>query len=698
MIKHIASSLAISVMIAMSILASHDMCAQDDTSALQRDPVINVGAETYAITFRDVGGRVEAWLTVASSTSDRGVRKLARATSSMGSFTQPEIIADPALNHPDATYNGVPHFNPCDSNELVFVSDRPTTATGRRSNDIYYARRSNGVWNVERMTINSSTWDDTPVFGPRGQYIIFASDRRAPGSGRADVFISTRTPNGWSEPSPLGVLSNPATHETSPMIHGDRLYFSSNVRGDQDIWWITINPQTGDVSGEPTLYDQAGVNATGSNEYHPVISSGGGWFYVSSDRQQGSDRTYKIYRVARSRAQRQITINVTARTRIRDLQKRQFFGELDSIYGVGTSVRVRDMRSGQEVATTSGKDGALILSLTAGPLDPGVADPSTRVLTFSAEPHEAGFVGSTDTLVINLRGGCAMQLEHTVYLDDTTTRKQRCEFTFRTFNVPFFVTAYWCPTTRKYRNLTPCQTLFTDDTECERIQQPVPCETNEAYTYRFTPAKLERIQRREENCVNYKEFNDSGAVWAESVDRNIEHMRDEVRSALTDPCLQAAVGRGLPVEITYIGTTDDRTIHDHCQYTGAAYAKVRSAAPHIAIDSAIIPFIATGRHFNRGGYGGRAGGNQLLSDLRSLYFAIMFDNLCRESIPQYRELQQRGMLRVRSRGQAIDQRDLPFALKRAAGVEIRVPGYKETFAGRPNTGGRNVVMCPTGCE
>jgi hypothetical protein len=81
-----------------------------------------------------------------------------------------------------------------------------------------------------------------------------------------------------------------------------------------------------------------------------------------------------------------------------------------------------------------------------------------------------------------------------------------------------------------------------------------------------------------------------------------------------------------------------------------------------------------------------------------LYFAIMFDNLCRESIPQYRELQQRGMLRVRSRGQAIDQRDLPFALKRAAGVEIRVPGYEETFAGRPNAGGRNVVMCPTGCE
>lgn len=695
MMKHLAHSLAITVLVATSCIALH---AQDDPSALQRDPVINVGAETYAITFRDMGGRVEAWLTVASSTSDRGVRKLARSFSSMGAFTLPEIIDDPVLNHPDATYNGVPHFNPCDSNELVFVSDRPTSATGRRSNDIYYARRANGVWNVERMSINSSTWDDTPVFGPRGQYIIFASDRRAPGSGRADLFISMRTPNGWAEPSPLGVLSDLATHETSPMIHGDRLYFSSNKRGDQDIWWIAFNAQTGEISGEPVLLEQAGVNAIGANEYHPVISTGGGWFYVSSDRQQGNDRTYKIYRVARSRAQREVKVNVTARTRVRDIQKRQFFGDLDSIYGVGTSVIVRDLRSGQEIATQSRADGSLVLELTKGPLDPGVADPSTRILTLSAAPHDAGFVGSTDTLVINLGGRCSAQLEHTLYLDDTTTRKQRCEFTFRTFNVPFFVTTYWCPTTRKYRHLTPCQSLFTDDVTCETLQQPVPCETNEAYTYRFTPAKLERIQRRSENCVNYKEHNDSGAVWAESVDRNIEHMRDEVRSALTDPCLQAAVARGLAVEITYIGTTDDRTIHDKCQYTGAAYAKVRSVAPHIAIDSAIVPFIATGRHFNRGGYGGKAGGNQLLSDLRSLYFAILFDNLCGQTIPQYRELQQRGMLRVRSRGQAIDQRDLPFALKRAAGVEIRVPGYEETFSGRPHGGGRHVVICEDDCR
>jgi hypothetical protein len=240
--------------------------------------------------------------------------------------------------------------------------------------------------------------------------------------------------------------------------------------------------------------------------------------------------------------------------------------------------------------------------------------------------------------------------------------------------------------------------LFTDDVACEDLVQPEHCRTNEAYTYTFTPAKLVRTPRGAENCVNYREFTDSGKVWADQVDRTIEHMRDEVRSALTDPCLQTAVGRGLPVVVTYVGTTDDRAISTNCTYTGASYASIRASAPHIEIDSAIVPFIVTGRHFNRGGHGGKAGGNQLLSDLRSLYFAILFDNLCTETIPQYRDLKDRGLLRVRSRGQAIDQRDLPYALKRAAGVEIRVPDYEQTFAGRPVTTGRRVEFCPATCE
>ena len=76
-----------------------------------------------------------------------------------------------------------------------------------------------------------------------------------------------------------------------------------------------------------------------------------------------------------------------------------------------------------------------------------------------------------------------------------------------------------------------------------------------------------------------------------------------------------------------------------------------------------------------------------------MYFAILFDNLCRETIPLYRAYQDKGMLVVRSRGQAIDQRDLPYSLKRAAGVEIRVPQYSKRFAGLKPPAGKSVVLC-----
>jgi hypothetical protein len=236
--------------------------------------------------------------------------------------------------------------------------------------------------------------------------------------------------------------------------------------------------------------------------------------------------------------------------------------------------------------------------------------------------------------------------------------------------------------------------LFTDDVSCETLAQPEHCETNEAYAYTFTPAKLTRTPRKQENCVAYKEFDEFGADWANEVDANIERMRDEVRAALTEPCIQEAVRQGHSVSVTYIGTTDDRTINYNCQYTGKAYAELKAIAPDIEVDTVIQSFIATGQKFNAGGYGGRAGGNQLLSDLRSLYFAMLFDNLCNETIPEYREMRKSGKLKVHSRGQAIDTRDLPFAFKRAAGVEVRVPQFELISSGTTTSPQRTVMLCP----
>lgn len=671
-----------------------------DTTSVELEPSINIGFETYAVAFREVGGRTDVWLTVAATRGENTLRSLAQASVDTQSFSSPTHIRDAQLNEPSALYNGVPHFNPCDSNELVFVSDRKSGATGRRSNDVYLARHVDGIWTVKRAPFNSSVWDDTPVFGPRGDYIYFSSDRLSPGSGRADIFRVHRIAGVWSEPVAVEGLAHSDRHETSPFVFEDRIYFSSGKSGDQDIWSAKLDVSTGKLRTKPVSLDIHGVNVLGSNEYHPVISPGGGWFYFSSDRVVGTDRKFHIYRAQLPRARRDVLLRVTARTTIRDSQKRQYFGDLDSISSVRTRVHARDIATGKEQTLETDDDGVVALVIADASDNRASADASTRSFVLFAEPPMSGFVSSVDTIVVRTSSACNVQLEHVIYLDDTVTRKHKCEFAFRTFNVPFFITTYWCPTTRKYRAYTPCTSLFTDDLACKEIQQPDYCKSNEAYAYTFTPAKLVRSTRAAENCVSYKEFNDSGDVWATQVDRNIEHMRDEVRSALNDPCLQAAVAEGMPIVVTYMGTTDDRAIDQKCTYTGAAYEQIRAIAPHIAVDSAVVPFISKHRRFNSGGYGGRAGGNQLLSDLRSLYFAILFDALCNETIPQYRDMRLRGLLQVRSHGQAIDQRNLPYSLKRAAGVEIRVPGYEKTFTGRPVTVGKRVVLCPPdgGCN
>ncbi|MBI2794618.1 MAG: hypothetical protein HYX66_08240 [Ignavibacteria bacterium] len=99
---------------------------------------------------------------------------------------------------------------------------------------------------------------------------------------------------------------------------------------------------------------------------------------------------------------------------------------------------------------------------------------------------------------------------------------------------------------------------------------------------------------------------------------------------------------------------------------------------------------------NGGRYGGNAGGNQLLSDLRSLYFAILFDNVCKETISAYRDLRSAGRIKVSSRGQAIDQRDLPYEYKRAAGVDIRIPEFEMINNGFDAHPHRTVHLCEGG--
>ena len=682
---------SITLLIAISVFfCAHQVC---NSQILDRN--LNPGGEAYALSFRPVTpSQLEVWITTSGLDSES--RELASAVATPKGFEPATRLTDTALNMPGARYNGVPSFNPCDPNEAVIVSDRISTRSSKRSNDLYLVRFIGDRWTAVELGINSDYWDDTPAYSPDGKHLYFSSDRRKPGSGTADIYVTHRNGAQWSDPEVLATICTDQFHETSPFISNDnRMYFSSNSGGDQDIYVVTLDAATGIPITKPQSVEIAGVNTRGTDEYHPVITPGGSWFVFASNRNNDTGRgAFKLYYLKMKSVTTELQLVVTARTKVKDEAKLQFFGKLDSISSVKTNVLFADLITGERASLPSDANGRVTIALGSATQPGPWTDHRVREFVVTPEIHAAGYAAGIDTLILDVVS-CVGRIDHTLYLDDTASRSKKCEFVFRTFNVPFFVTTYWCPTTIKYRSYTPCASLFTDDVVCETITQPEHCTTNEAYTYTFTPAKLTRSNRNAENCVAYREFEENGLEWAAEVDANIERMREEVRAALTESCVQEAVRLGYKVTVTYVGTTDDRSISFKCKYTGEDYEALRALAPNIEIDSAIQPFIRQGQKFNAGGHGGRAGGNQLLSDLRSMYFAILFDNLCTETIPEYRELKTLGKLTIKSRGQAIDMRNIPYAFKRAAGVEISVPDFEVISKAGYIPRNRSVMLCPT---
>ncbi len=74
--------------------------------------------------------------------------------------------------------------------------------------------------------------DKHPSLSADGMMLVFASDRDG-GKGKSDIWVSRRTPDGWSSPENAGELVNTQEEEAYPFINGDgsMLSFSSKGRG-----------------------------------------------------------------------------------------------------------------------------------------------------------------------------------------------------------------------------------------------------------------------------------------------------------------------------------------------------------------------------------------------------------------------------------------------------------------------------------
>lgn len=118
-----------------------------------------------------------------------------------------------------------------DGQWLIFTGcNRPD---GEGSCDLYISYKTPEGWspafNLGR-NLNTDQWESQPCLSPDKRDLYFSS-RRFGGAGGSDLYVSHLLPSGkWSSPENLGVTINTKGDESAPFIHADNqtLYFTSN--------------------------------------------------------------------------------------------------------------------------------------------------------------------------------------------------------------------------------------------------------------------------------------------------------------------------------------------------------------------------------------------------------------------------------------------------------------------------------------
>lgn len=131
-----------------------------------------------------------------------------------------------------------------DGEWLVFTGcNRPD---GEGSCDLYISYKTPTGWSPAfnlGNKVNTDQWESQPCLSPDKRDLYFAS-RRQDGYGGSDIYVSHLLPSGrWSEPENLGPEINTPGDESTPFIHADNqtLFFASNGLpgyGNEDLFVV----------------------------------------------------------------------------------------------------------------------------------------------------------------------------------------------------------------------------------------------------------------------------------------------------------------------------------------------------------------------------------------------------------------------------------------------------------------------------
>jgi outer membrane protein OmpA-like peptidoglycan-associated protein len=185
---------------------------------------------------------------------------------------------------------GAPSFS--SDGKLIFFTecDRPESYG---SCDIYYSRLSGNKWSKPinlGPVINTAAWESQPSFASDGKTLYFVrGSARKKNMHDYDIYVSTITANGWSEPKKLPANINTPMSEQGVFIHPDNeaLYFMSDGlpgMGGDDIFVSKKRPDG--TWGDPVNLGYP-INTSG-NEMKLIVNPKGDKAYFSSNRLGGS--------------------------------------------------------------------------------------------------------------------------------------------------------------------------------------------------------------------------------------------------------------------------------------------------------------------------------------------------------------------------------------------------------------------------
>jgi outer membrane protein OmpA-like peptidoglycan-associated protein len=211
--------------------------------------------------------------------ADKFIEEILISYNKSGTWTEPVVV--PVASE----YNvGTAGISSDGQRMLIFMGG--ATDPG----NIFVITKSGEGWSnpsILASTLNSKYLETTASVTPDAKTIYFSSNRLG-GAGGLDIFKIDMQSNGtWSQPVNLGAPINTKDDEDAPYIHPDKktIFFTSNghnTMGGRDIFFSKL------VDGKWTNPENMGypINTTANDNYFTLIADGTRG-YFSSDRKGG---------------------------------------------------------------------------------------------------------------------------------------------------------------------------------------------------------------------------------------------------------------------------------------------------------------------------------------------------------------------------------------------------------------------------